>query len=375
MKKKPILYCLAIATILFLVYKINVGLALGLDTFLINLLPQKEVPSEFVNYKKISEIKKFRNHTITLFNEDKSYSQNSYCQILVISREKIILKFITKIEKYDHGGGNIGNNYFNTVFKMDSFGSILDTINYKTSSSDQSDFGSNMLLNKQIVNKDLLYYQTWPTDGNKTKKDFIPVNKDLTWNAEKISKYYYDTIVRNCVYLENFYVWRDKSIPVNKRSSIIYFINNKWYILYGVDPDISSDIQVQNSKHSKKIIEENAFDEIPDNRVLLKYFQKLKYNSSLAGQTQSNSPYTYYYWDGIAYINILFAKDTLKLKCNDVYLKDYDTQEKSVHHTKEENQKEMQKRLKSEYGFYTNPNLEFTLIYNKDNLYLIKKTK
>ncbi|WP_428230160.1 hypothetical protein [Flavobacterium sp.] len=377
MKQKSMIYFLSIAIILFLVYTANVSLALGLDTFFINLLPKKEVPKEFANYKKLSEIKNFSNHTIVLFHKGEKYNPNSYCQVLAISKEKIILKVITKTEPYDHGGGNTGDLFFNTLFKMDSLGNISDTLNYKTSSSNQSEFGDIVLLNKQIVNKDLLYYQSWPTDGNKTKKDFIPINKDFTWDTEKLSKYYYDTILPNCTYLDNFYAWRDKSIPVDKRESIMYFTNNQWYVLYGVGSKISNEAQIESAKHNKKVINENAFGKIPDNKILFRYFQKLDYNSNVMGRTESHANYTYYYWDGIAYVNILFANDTLKFKREDVFLDDHDNKAKSIYDTIRDKQKEMEDRLKSEYGFYTNPNLDFTFIHDKkeSHLYLVKKIK
>jgi len=377
MKKKTIKYSIATIIILFLVYQINVGLALGIDTFFINLFPRTKLPSELVDYKKLSEVKKFGNHDITLFGKSKGYYPNINFQILEISKGEIILKVTTKTEPYDHGGGNKGDNFLNTVFKMNSHGNISDTLNYKTSSSNQSEFGDVVLLNKQIVNKDLLYYQTWPTDGNKAKKPFIPVNKDLTWDAEKLSKYYHDTILPNCIYLDNFYAWRDKSIPVDKRSSIIYFTNNQWYVLYGVESKISDDAQKQSFNQNKKVTNENALGKIPNDKILFKYFQKLDYNSNVMGRTQANDTYTYYYWNGIAFINILFANDTLKFKKEDIFIDDYDTEEKSIYDTVKDKQKELEKSLKSEYGFYTNPDLQFTLIQNKkdNSLYLIKKTK
>lgn len=377
MKKKTIKYSIATIIILFLVYQINVGLALGIDAFFINLFPRTKLPSELVDYKNLSEVKKFGNHDITLFGKSKGYYPNINFQILEISKGEIILKVTTKTEPYDHGGGNKGDNFLNTVFKMNSHGNISDTLNYKTSSSNQSEFGDVVLLNKQIVNKDLLYYQTWPTDGNKAKKPFIPVNKDLTWDAEKLSKYYHDTILPNCIYLDNFYAWRDKSIPVDKRSSIIYFTNNQWYVLYGVESKISDDAQKQSFNQNKKVTNENALGKIPNDKILFKYFQKLDYNSNVMGRTQANDTYTYYYWNGIAFINILFANDTLKFKKEDIFIDDYDTEEKSIYDTVKDKQKELEKSLKSEYGFYTNPDLQFTLIQNKkdNSLYLIKKTK
>lgn len=377
MKKKTIKYSIATIIILFLVYQINVGLALGIDTFFINLFPRTKLPSELVGYKNLSEVKKFGNHDITLFGKSKGYYPNIDFQILEISKGEIILKVITKTEPYDHGGGNKGDNFLNTVFKMDSHGNISDTLNYKTSSSNQSKFGDVVLLNKQIVNKDLLYYQTWPTDGNKAKKTFIPVNKDLTWDTEKLSKYYHDTILPNCIYLDNFYAWRDKSIPVDKRSSIIYFTNNQWYVLYGVESKISDNAQKQSFNQNKKVTNENALGKIPNDKILFKYFQKLDYNSNVMGRTQANDSYTYYYWNGIAFINILFANDTLKFKKEDIFIDDYDTEEKSIYDTVKDKQKELEKSLKSEYGFYTHPDLQFTLIQDKkdNSLYLIKKTK
>ena len=377
MKKKTIKYSIITAIVLFLIYKLNVSLALGMDTFLINSLPSKELPSKYKEYKNLHEVNNFSNHKIILFGKSKGYYPNIDFQILEISKGEIILKLITKTEPYDHGGGNKGDDFLNTVFKMDSYGNISDTLNYKTSSSNQSEFGDVVLLNKQIVNKDLLYYQTWPTDGNKAKKAFIPINKDLTWDAEKLSKYYHDTVLPNCIYLDNFYAWRDKSIPVDKRSSIIYFANNQWYILYGVESKISDDAQKQSFNQNKKVANENALGKIPNDKILFKYFQKLDYNSNVMGRTQANDTYTYYYWNGIAYIDIPFANDTLKFKKEDVFMDDYDTKEKSIYDTVKDKQKELEKSLKSEYGFYTNTDLQFTLLQDKkdNSLYLIKKTK
>lgn len=375
MKQKTITYSLVTIVVLFIIYQINVSLALGLDTFVINLFPRKKLPSEFVTYKNLSEVKKFGNHDISIFQKGAEYCYTF--QILEISSDKIIVKVITKSQPYDHGGGNTGSNYSNTLFKMDSFGKVLDTIGFKTSSSDQSEFGEIVLLNKQIVNKALLYYQTWPADGNKTKKAFVPVNKDLTWSAEKLSKYYYDTIVPNCIYLESFYSWGDHSIPSDKRESIIYYANNQWYVVYGAGEDIYNNARDLSSKQHKKIDNENVFHDIPNDKIKIKYYQKLEYNSNMAGQTQSNSPYTYYYWDGIAYVNIPFAKDTLKFKKEDIFLDDYSNKEKSIYSTTKDNWTEMENAVKKKYNYYSNPNLKFTLISDDEskNLYIVQKTK
>ncbi|WP_281235369.1 hypothetical protein [Flavobacterium gelatinilyticum] len=371
MRQKLTKYSLAAITILFLVYKVNLEFALGIDTFFVNSLPSKKLPAEFLNYKNLSQVKNFSNHDVILFNKNSWDYPSSSCLVLEVSKEQIIVKIIDKKEPYDHGGGNTGQNFFNTVFKMDTSGNILDTLNFKTSTSNESDFGDTFLLNKQIVNKDLLFYQTWPTDGNKAKKNFIPVNKDLTWNQEKLLKYYRETILPNCVYLDNFYAWRDSSIPADKKSSVLYFAYNDWYVMYGIPNEIFKDVLNQ----KKKIINENLLNKIPSERIVFKHFQKLDYNSNVMGRTQSNDTYTYYYWNAVAYINILFKKDTLKFKKEDVFISDYDTNKKSIYSTVKDTPKELEKSLRLGYAFYTNPFLKFTLIHDKEKgrLYLIKK--
>lgn len=374
MKQKTILYSFAVIIALFLVYQVNIKLALGIDTFFINLLPHKKLHVEFVSYKNLSEVENFGNHHLKLIHKSEGY--NSDFQAQVISNEKIILKVITKTERYDHGGGHNGNNFYNTVFKIDAFGKVLDTTNFKTSTSNQSEFGETVLLNKQIVNKALLYYQTWPTDGDKTKKAFIPVNKDLKWSGEKLSQYYNKNIIPNAIYLESFLAWRDKTIPANKRQSIIYFAKNQWYILYGVDSDIFYDTKTQNQSPIKKIVSENVFDAIPATKMIFKYFQKLDYHSILIGQTHANTPYTHYYWDGIAYINIPFKNDTLKFKREEIFINDYNTN-KNSQKTKKQRSIETENELRKKYSFYSNSNLKFSLLYDDEskNLYMIKKAK
>lgn len=371
MRQKTIKRCLITVFILFFVFLVNVVLALGLDAYLINLLPQKKLPSKFSNYKKLSETKSFNNHNVALFYKGEGAYQNLNTQIFVISKEKIIVKVVAKTESYDHGGGNIGKDFSNIIFKLDSFGSILDKITFKTSISSQSDYGNVLLLNKQMVNIDLLHYQTWPTDGNKTKKHFIAVNKDLTWDTKKTTKYFHDKILPNYTYLAPFYAWRDQSIPTDRKQSLIYFINNQWHILYGVDKDTYRDYDLTNLK----INNENIFGKIPNNKLDFKYFQKVSYNSEMAGQTQGNSPYTYYYWKGIGYINVLFEKDTLRLKKENTYLDSYDTQKVFSQRSSKENLKETENALREQYGFYSNPYLKFALISNDENnnLYIIKK--
>lgn len=374
MKQKTIKYSFAVVIILFLVYQINDKLALGLDTLFINLLPHKKLPSEFVNYKNLSEVKNFGNHHLQLLHKSEGY--NSDFQAQVISNEEIIVKVITKTEHYDHGAGNNGDNLFNTIFKINSFGKVLDTISFKTSTSNQSEFGETVLLNKQIVNTALLYYQTWPTDGDKTKKNFISINKDLKWSAEKLSQYYYEDIIPNAIYLQSFIAWRDQTIPADKRLSIIYFAKNQWHILYGVDSDIFYGTKTQNQNPTNRIVSKNVFDAIPADKIIFKYFEKLDYHSILIGQTQSNSPYTSYYWDGVAYINIPFANDTLKFKRENIFIDNYGTNENSEK-TKEQKSMETENELRNKYSFYSNPNLKFSLFYDDEskNLYIVQKVK
>lgn len=376
MRKMILIYCLAIAAILYFIYKINVYLALGIDTYAINLFPRKELPHEFDDYKNLSEINDLGNYAISLFAKDEKDYLTRYVQIIEISKENTILKAITKTERFDNGGGNSGNNFSNTVFKFDSFGNILDTINYKTSSSNQSEFGNTVLLNKQIVNKELLYYQTWPTDGDKVKKDFIPLNKDFSWNTEEISKYYYNTIVPNSAYLEHFSAWRDSTIHYTKRQSVLFLLDNKWYILYGVSNEITDDIRKRSVDDDKKIKYENLFTDIPSENIVFKYFHKLEYCSNMAGKTQSNSPYTYYYWNGNAYLDIIFNGETLKVKQEDISLDDYDTKEPSIYDKIEDKRIKMETDAKKKYSFYTHTNLKFAFISDDEhNLYLIKNKK
>lgn len=377
MINKRMLYLFLISFLIYVVvYSINSYLALGIDTYFINLLPKDELPKEYQEYKKLSEIEKFGAHTITTFHVCDTFYATSTYEILEISKDNIVLKIKKQIDKFDHGGGNSGDIYLNQLFKFDPFGNVLDTFEYKTSSSNQSEFGDIILINKQIVNRDLLYYLTWPTDADTTKKEFTPINKELLWDDEKMDNYYEQHIAPNSIYVASFYAWRDKQIRTEKRQSLIYFADNEWFVVYGVTKNTNEKVRKLTSNNQKEIKNKNMFGDIPADKVTFNYFHKLEYCSNMMGRTQSNDVYTYYYWNGIGYLSVVFENDILKLQQESAWLDDYDTQENSKNNA-ESNQTKMKEASIKKYGYYSNANLKFALISDDENhnLYLVKKTE
>jgi hypothetical protein len=368
MKNKNKIYLVIIVLGLFVAYKYA-----GLNVVKNNILPKEKLPKEFVSYQNLSQIKSFNNHTVEPLIKSLFYKRSF--EIFEVPENKIVVRVITDSHNIDHGGGYDEDIFTNTLLKLDKTGSVIDTISYKTSSSNQSDLGNMDLINNQLVNQDLLYYYKGsPFERNKTKIDFIPINKNLVWDNDKITTYL-DSIANHCKYMQSYYCWRDRSIPYDKRSSITFLMNNKWYVLYGTNDhfdeySIKETFKVNNESSSDAI----PFYHFPNNKVKFRYYQKVKYGSNVMGSHNGSESYVYYFWYGTAFFNCIIGKDTLKFKKEKVYLSDYDTSNKSIYDTIEDKQKIL-RELAKPYDFYTNSNIKFSLILYNTDLYIIKNKK
>jgi hypothetical protein len=368
MKNKTKVYIVIIVLGLFVAYKYA-----GLDVAKNNILPKEKLPKEFVSYQNLSQIKSFDNHTVETLIKSVGYLGSF--EIFEVPENKIVLRVITDSYNIDHGGSYDEDIFTNSLLKLDETGTVIDTVSYKTSSSNQSDFGNMNFINNQLVNKDLLYYYKGsPFERNKTKIEFIPINKNLVWDDEQIIAYL-NSIANHCKYMESYYSWRDHSIPAEKRNSITFLLNNKWYVLFGMTGDfyeysIMKTFKVNNKSSSDAV----PFHQFPNNNIKLRYYQKLKYVSNVMGSHNGSDSYVYYFWYGTAFFNCIAEKDTLKFKKEDVYLNEYDTKRKSIYDTIKDEQKKI-RELAEPYKFYTNSNIKFSLILDNKDLYIIKIKK
>jgi len=362
--KKTIMY-ISIALLFILIIAYNYA---GFDTYLVTLFKKEKTPKEYVEYKNLSEIKDFGlHHTVDLIAQGQEFSPS--LRLYEISENEIILHSFTEMKPFDNGGGDSGDNYTNLLTKIDAKGNVVDTLSFKSSSSNQSEFGNPVVANKQVINMEMAYYQTWPTDGDKTKKKFVMVNKDFAWSDEKITSYY-SSIAFDSKYLQNLYYYLDNSVPYDKRKCKVFFRNEEWYILFGVTDEIKED------SYNRKPVDSDAIGISNTNAVLkFKHFQKIKYNSYLVGSHNGSDTYKWYHWDGTAYFNLKMANDTLKFKKEEVTLDDYDTKTKFKNDVVLSKEQKLQ-NLTKEFSVYKNPNMDFVLLHSNvrsRDLFIVKR--
>lgn len=356
-----------IAGILILIFLIAYRYA-GLDVFLISVFTKEKTPKEYAAYKNLSQIKDFgSHHTVALISKAQAFSPR--LQLYEISDSCILIHAVTAMKHFDNGAGDSGDNYTNVLKKIDAKGNVIDTLHFKSSSSNQSEFGNPVVANKQLVNMEKAYYQTWPTDGDKTKKKFVMVNKDFAWSDEKIASYY-SNIAFDAKYLQNLYYYLDDSVPYDKRKCKVFFRNNEWHILFGLTDEIKDD-----SYNRKPVKSESVAISENDGAIKFRYFQKTSYESYLMGSHNGSGTYKTYYWKGTAYFDLKMANDTLHFKKEDVTLEDYDTRKKfkkDIVLTKEQKLQNLAKEI----SVYKNPNMDFVLLQEdlrSDNLYVAKR--
>jgi hypothetical protein len=317
-----------------------------------NFSEKKRLPIEYKNYKLFEQIKQFGKHTITLAFESNVKNNggalDKNIEHYLTENNEMIIQTTTQIS---------ADSLLYHFYKLDKQAKVIDSTSFLYSYLNKDSTGADVLFKGYIINKALHYYTTWPTDGNKNRIYFIPINKNLAWRNEKINSYY-DSIKQNYQYLDELEEWESISPEENKmRTRKVYLLGKIWYILYGNNlksGDINSLNRIGNENNVFKAYDTEAMASMPivHNNFTLNYFHKVKY---VKYETINYGSYDYY-WEGVAYYNLIIGSDTLKFKANQKWYEDKKIDD-----------------FKLDYGFYENKNLNYALFTNNSKKLCIIK--
>lgn len=175
----------------------------------INLFFIKKLPNEYHDYKTLDQIAGFGDFSVTKFKRKYIVTPRKFYEVserhiefFKVNKNELIIK---TLQSYRLKENDLELDQF-TYHKLNQDAKIIDTCNYYIlrPSSDGKKSGHEVLINNQLVNAESSYYTTWPTDGNKTKQDFIILNKDLKWSEKKVQEHY-NFIKTNCKYAKDTY--------------------------------------------------------------------------------------------------------------------------------------------------------------------------
>lgn len=323
--------------------------------------PKASLPAEFSSYQYIDDISAFGGgHTLEKFK----YSAPGQMQYSINkNQDTLIIKTTSPI--YDH------TKRF-SFYKLNSSGDIVDEHQFIQSSLVEQHSGTEELVGGSfLVNKENTYYTTWPIDGDKTKKQLIPVNKNLAWSDAQVDAYY-AAIVEKAARVDSFIEYEAINSHENKaRTRVVYYLNTtgKWYVLYG--NSLRGGYTGKGLRAGENIIFKDfdistRMDDayIPPPNITIPYFEKLMYRKTVSaggGSTNSASSVSYH-WDGIGYFQVAVGGSVLKFKNNATLSHtDFGTQQFPA-----------KESLLSALAYYTNPRLKFALLLVNGSLYIIR---
>jgi len=291
-----------------------------------NFIDQPSFSAKDLEYKMMTEGIKTERYSISkLFKND--YSVN-LSRPYYFPQHKVIV-FNSYRDKSEQ-----------SFYKIDSQGNLVDSITF---SQDYSTiiFGDYILQNKA--------YSSWIIDGDTTKKNYIEVNAGTNWSEDKVENEF-DRLKRSAedvFYFKYESLW-DYDDPRNesKIDKAVFLINGIWYALYGknlyVDLNDLPDHILPNL-----IPDDSSFDQ-PNSIAYVADFQK-------TNRVKENE------WNGLAYINLLYKTDTIKIKAK------LTQNEKPINN--------LGKYAAYNMGYFKPDGLPYAFIVQDDNYYIIKTKK
>ncbi|RZL27883.1 MAG: hypothetical protein EOO96_21715 [Pedobacter sp.] len=235
--------------------------------------------------------------------------------------------------------GNYGDKSEHSFYKIDSLGNLVDSIKFGKNYS-TTIFGEYILQNTG--------YSSWIIDGDTTRKNYKEFNADADWSEEKVEDEF-DRLkqkAKDVFYFKYERLW-DYNDP-RKESKIdkaVFLIDGKWHALYGKNLYVNLDDLPDNTL-TNLITNSRNFDK-PNPIAYVADFRKIN-------RVKKDT------WDGLAYINLFYKTDTIKIKT------------KMAQNEKPKN--DQQKYPAYNMGYYKPEDLPYAIIAH-DYVYYIIKTK
>ncbi|UXL37059.1 hypothetical protein N7D90_15875 [Pseudomonas fragi] len=325
------------------------------------LAPKDKLPVEFSNYQYIDDISVFEGGYVI---ERFKYSAPGRMRYSINkSKDNVIIEVVSSIDDQTRKF---------SFYKLSALGCIIGEHNFIQSTLVARRSGTEELVGASfLVNKVNSYYTTWPVDGDRQRKPFVPINKDLAWSAEKVDAYY-AAILEKAARVDSFIEFEAVSVKENKaRTRVVYYLNStgRWYVLFG---DSLRGGYTGKGLHSGENIIFKDFgsgvhlneEYSPPANITIPYFQKTDYRKTVSaggGSTNSASSVSYHL-DGIGYFQVVVNGSVLKFKNKGVLSR----REGGSHvfPSKES--------LLSGFSYYTSPSLKYSLLLVNDMLYVIR---
>lgn len=246
------------------------------------------------------------------------------------------------------------------------------------------------LLNHLIINKDAKIYYTWGIDGDKTPKDMILQNEDLSWD-EITQRKHFNEILDHSEYYNFDYVILPIESQVSDNTSgppiiegpklqhFINYIKNQQYFrfYYTIKNDREKKFLMTDNDLFKKLGTRNAeLEPIPARNIKHQFFHRTsekiyeKINRIGGGSPATKTML----WQGNLYSNIAYQKDTLKVY-QDLYLEDVPKTTLPIEMGQRHAESFYNKNFKFQepYQFFSDPKLNFALFTNDSKkVYIIK---
>ncbi|RQO69531.1 hypothetical protein DBR43_15765 [Pedobacter sp. KBW06] len=187
----------------------------------------------------------------------------------------------------------------NVYYRIDANGTLLDSLRVE-------DY--DISLNREyIIHPD--YYYSWFLDGSSGRQEYLPVNKDLKLGTEALRQEY-EALYKKATLVQFFgyqMLWGKNGVTEGDRrrfydtktDKVIFLIQNKWHALFGKDLEGMPGGEKKATLDSIKALNLDRLG-VPNPYLYVANFHK---------ESQG-----YQEWNGMAYLNLMLGKDTLKLK-------------------------------------------------------------
>jgi hypothetical protein len=216
------------------------------------------------------------------------------------------LTLYTSTELVDSNDDEIGQS-IDAYYKLDSIGNLIDSFKTQTFSSSFEGY---------FVNEN--HYNSWMLNGDTVEHLFTVINKNSSLDTSALRKEFLE------LYQQSKFVYYINSDDYDTAINEVLFLkDNKWLALFGKGINYNNNSYPYGHQYPEKGSENIDLISDPINpnpfpnaiSVRLVFFYKTHFRKergpSLGSETGSSSPSG---WYGDTYINLVFRKDTLKIK-------------------------------------------------------------
>lgn len=331
----------------------------------ISFLSGGEVPDEFKHYQSLNANVQSSAYKFELLIRSENYWAPNPIRLFYGVGDDIIVEVNREGKEKEPG-----YHYY----KLDKSGAITDSLYHPLRGGLRSGFVGAYVV--YLSSDEEYYYNTWPLNGDKTKKRIKILNQDLSWTTEKLEKTDHEiSLDAKHIFYEAENQTGENGIPwsLNK---VFFFKNGRWQVLYRRQ---SSAARIDNINKLRALRYDffrtsNDTQTEEEENFELKFFEKtewLNYDHAIGG---GQAGFSTAGWSGTAYFNLPLNQDSLKIKVSDLIIEQEKADVGMIRYYRSHGSGEIVSPFNLNY--YTSRNLNYAMYSNDANhLYLIKKRK